>query len=128
MSKRQMIHFQLVNRNVADGYRSEGLRTDCEVMVYVNHKRAIKDGMEFFITANGSVVSKGLNGKIPHNYIEYIAPALQHGVSDTITSMNCKEGQKVDKNHWRAAVSLSVRSMKKYYHYNLKQTTETHGC
>ena len=106
MSKRQMIHFQLVNRSVADGYRSEGLRTDCEVMVYVNHKRAIKDGIEFFITANGSVVSKGLNGKIPQEYIEYIAPALQHEASDTMTRTNCREDQRVDKNHWRAAVSV----------------------
>jgi hypothetical protein len=113
MSKRKMIHFQLVSRKVADGYRSDGLRTNCEVMVYVDYQKAIRDGMRFFITTNGSIVSSGFEGNIPYNYVEYIVPAMKHSESEAskaidpseIWNASHREGIKIDERHWRAAVS-----------------------
>jgi 2'-phosphotransferase len=117
MSRRKMIHFQLVSREVADGFRSQGLRTNCEVMVYVDYQKAINDGMKFFVTTNCSIVSTGFDGEIPYKYVEYMVPALKHGclygsTERPLRDWNAayREGIKIDENHWCAAIAY-VSSM-----------------
>ena len=108
MSKRKMIHLQLVSRNLADGFRSDGLRANCEVMVYVDYQKAISDGMKFFVTTNGSMVTTGFDGNIPYSHVEYMVPAAD--CFDFLTeydggSAMHREGTKINESNWRATVS-----------------------
>ena len=42
---------------------------NCEAVVYLDANKAIKDGIQFFRTANGSIVSQVIYGHIHSKYI-----------------------------------------------------------
>uniref|UniRef100_A0A7S1KLI4 2'-phosphotransferase n=1 Tax=Percolomonas cosmopolitus TaxID=63605 RepID=A0A7S1KLI4_9EUKA len=67
---RQHIHF-------ASGMPGEngvisGMRSSCQVIVFVDMEAAMKDGIKFFRSANGVILSDGLNGTIPPQYFKRV--------------------------------------------------------
>ncbi|KAH7822468.1 putative phosphotransferase KptA [Monocercomonoides exilis] len=63
---RQYVHF-------ASGLPGEsgvisGMRGSANVLIYIDVEKAIKAGIEFFISENGVILSKGIEGTIPPCY------------------------------------------------------------
>ena len=48
-----------------------GQRTNCNMFVYVNMKHAMTDGIVFYESANGVILTEGFNGIIPAKYLSY---------------------------------------------------------
>ena len=69
-----MIHLVKVRKDLPRGYRAKGRRSKCEVLVYVDMAEAMKNGIRFFNTKNGSIVSHGAEGLIPFKYLTMIFP------------------------------------------------------
>ncbi len=66
--KRQYIHFALNDPN-KDNNVISGMRHNCEILIWVNIKEAIKNGYEFYISDNGVILSEGINGIILPKYL-----------------------------------------------------------
>lgn len=49
-----------------------GMRGTCEVIVHINFPRAVKGGIRFYRSTNGVILSDGVNGIIPSQYISSI--------------------------------------------------------
>ena len=69
--KRQHIHFA-VNDTKNDSQVISGMRTNCEVLIWIDIKKAINDGYEFFISDNGVILTEGKNGIIPPDYFSFV--------------------------------------------------------
>lgn len=67
--ERRYIHFRLSEDDVDIRY---------QVMIYIDIKKAMKDGIKFYKMENGSVVSEGLNGFISSDYFVKVCDAM-HG-------------------------------------------------
>lgn len=69
--KRQYIHFALNDPNRDINVKS-GMREDCEILVWVDIKEAMRDGYEFYISDNGVILSKGKDGLIHPKFLKII--------------------------------------------------------
>jgi len=49
-----------------------GMRKSAEVMIYLDMDKAMKDGIQFFISENKVILSKGLNGTIDPKYFLHV--------------------------------------------------------
>lgn len=49
-----------------------GIRHDCEALVFINMEKAMNDGIKFYESSNGVILSSGINGIINPKYIEKI--------------------------------------------------------
>ena len=59
----------------ASGFPNEvksGMRTDCEIFIYVNMTKAMEDGIEFRVSDNGVIMTKGINGILDPKYFTII--------------------------------------------------------
>uniref|UniRef100_A0A7S4PSX8 2'-phosphotransferase n=1 Tax=Alexandrium monilatum TaxID=311494 RepID=A0A7S4PSX8_9DINO len=68
MSNRNHVHFAPFEPG--DGRVISGMRTSCEVAIYVDLRRALGDGVPFFLSSNQVVLSPGLRGVVPSSYIK----------------------------------------------------------
>ncbi len=50
---------------------ASGKRHDNNLIVYVNMEKAMSDGIEFFESANGVILTEGVNGILPAKYLSY---------------------------------------------------------
>ncbi len=50
---------------------TSGKRHDNNLIVYVDMNKAIGDGIEFFESANGVILTEGINGILPAKYLTY---------------------------------------------------------
>jgi 2'-phosphotransferase len=50
---------------------ASGKRHDNNLIVYVNMELALADGIEFFESANGVILTEGINGILPAKYLTY---------------------------------------------------------
>jgi len=66
-SGRNHVHFAPFEPG--DGRVISGMRSSCEVAVYVDLRRALGDGVPFFLSSNQVVLSPGLQGAVPSRYI-----------------------------------------------------------
>lgn len=63
---RQHIH-------IAKGFdASSGKRNNCNLIVYVNMSQAMEDGIEFYESTNGVILTEGINGILPAKYLSYV--------------------------------------------------------
>ena len=53
-----ILHFELLNAN----------RYSCQLLIYVNLKAALKDGIKFYVSDNNVILSSGINGLLPPKY------------------------------------------------------------
>jgi len=63
--KRNHIHFATCDR--FEGNMS-GFRSSCEVLIYIDHRLAISDGIKFFVSSNGVVLTAGIHGILSPKY------------------------------------------------------------
>ena len=49
-----------------------GMRTDCEIFIYVDMKKAMEDGIEFRLSDNGVILTKGINSILEPKYLTII--------------------------------------------------------
>ena len=63
--ERQHIHLAK-GLNVASGKRF-----DANLIVYVNMQEAMGDGIEFYESANGVILTEGINGILPSKYLSF---------------------------------------------------------
>ena len=48
-----------------------GKRNDCNLLIYIDMKQAIEDGMQFFESENGVILTEGINGILPTKYLTF---------------------------------------------------------
>merc|ERR1712228_1170589 len=62
---RNHVHFGL-----SDCFKGavSGMRSSCEILIYLNMSLAMKDGIKFFLSDNNVILSHGLNGVIAPKY------------------------------------------------------------
>jgi len=63
--KRNHIHFATCER--FEGNLS-GFRSSCEVLIYIDHRLAMSDGIKFFVSSNGVVLTAGFRGVLSPKY------------------------------------------------------------
>ena len=73
LSRMKRNHVHLGTGLPQDGGVISGLRTSCEVAIYLNLPLALADGLPFFISANGVVLSPGnAKGVVEPKYFERV--------------------------------------------------------
>jgi len=50
---------------------ASGQRFDCNLIVFINMEQAIEDGIEFFESANGVILTEGIDGILPAKYLSF---------------------------------------------------------
>eukprot|EP00050_Salpingoeca_kvevrii_P021168 m.107191 g.107191 ORF g.107191 m.107191 type:complete len:208 (+) comp9209_c0_seq3:101-724(+) len=64
--KRNHIHF-------ANGRQAaSGMRHSCNVLIHLDLDKALEDGIKFYISANGVILSPGIDGAIPTKYFAHV--------------------------------------------------------
>jgi 2'-phosphotransferase len=71
---RQNVHFSVGNPGETV---TSGMRQNCEIAVYVDLPRAARDGVPFYRSQNNVLLSDGINGAVPPQYIERIVHIKQ---------------------------------------------------
>lgn len=71
--KRSHVHFA-VNDKMTNDKNQSGIRSNCQVLIYLDIGLAIDDGLEFFISENDVVLSQGIGkeGCIPPKYFQRV--------------------------------------------------------
>jgi len=67
MNARNHVHFAPFEPG--DGRVISGMRFNCEVAVFLDLRRALRDGVPFFLSTNQVLLSPGVNNIVPVNYI-----------------------------------------------------------
>ena len=55
-----------------------GVRTNCEVAIWVNLRQALEDGVPFYRSTNGVILTRGVNGTLPVKYIREVTGIHPH--------------------------------------------------
>jgi len=58
--KRTHIHFAITDDFIEGNKEQSGIRKNCEILIYLNMKLAMDDGIEFFMSDNKVILSKGV--------------------------------------------------------------------
>eukprot|EP01111_Echinosteliopsis_oligospora_P018513 TRINITY_DN8540_c0_g1_i1.p1 TRINITY_DN8540_c0_g1~~TRINITY_DN8540_c0_g1_i1.p1 ORF type:complete len:262 (-),score=80.06 TRINITY_DN8540_c0_g1_i1:14-799(-) len=73
LSKMKRNHIHLATGEYKDSGVISGMRGTCDLLVYIDTLSAILDGIEFYLSPNGVVLTEGVNGILP---IKYFAQVL----------------------------------------------------
>merc|ERR1719195_1353680 len=63
-------HVHCVPYDPSDERIISGMRRNCEVVLYLDLRRALRDGVPFFMSSNGVLLSPGIGGVIPAQYVQ----------------------------------------------------------
>ena len=63
---RNHVHFS--SFSPGDNRVISGMRTDCEIAIWIDLRRAIEDGVPFYLSSNQVILSPGINGAIDKKY------------------------------------------------------------
>ncbi|CAE7712864.1 unnamed protein product, partial [Symbiodinium sp. CCMP2592] len=78
---RKHIHFAMALPR--DQHRAtSGMRTDVEILIYLDISRALRDGMHLYVSTNSVVLSEGFNGCIPIDYMSKVQYMHRHCACD----------------------------------------------
>jgi len=69
---RSHIHFAISDDGIKGNQEQSGIRGNCEVLIYLNMKQAMNDGIEFFMSENKVVLSSGDKGLIDKRYFSKV--------------------------------------------------------
>eukprot|EP00732_Lithocolla_globosa_P007545 Lithocolla_globosa_v1_NODE_9772_length_670_cov_5.819512.p1 type:complete len:200 gc:universal NODE_9772_length_670_cov_5.819512:613-14(-) len=72
LNKMKRNHIHLASGLFGEEGVTSGMRGSANVFIYVDTAKAIVDGMTFFRSANGVILTEGFNGEIPLRYIEKV--------------------------------------------------------
>lgn len=68
--ERTHIHFAITEDIIKGNQQQSGIRSNCQVLIYLDMKKAMEDGLEFYLSDNNVVLSPGDNdGIISSKYI-----------------------------------------------------------
>ncbi len=67
LNRMERQHIHIAKNNDAPS----GKRSSCNLIVYVNMSSAMDDGIEFYESANGVILTEGINGILPPKYLTY---------------------------------------------------------
>jgi len=57
---RSHIHFAITDDFVAGNQQQSGLRSNCQILIYLDMEKAMNDGIEFYMSSNKVVLSQGV--------------------------------------------------------------------
>ena len=57
---RTHIHFAINDDFIKGNQEQSGIRYNCEVLIYINMDKAMKDGIDFYISENSVILSQGV--------------------------------------------------------------------
>ncbi|KAJ3034668.1 hypothetical protein HDV00_004807 [Rhizophlyctis rosea] len=77
---RQHIHF--ASGKFGEEGVISGMRKTCDLFIYVDVKQALDDGIKFQRSANGVILTSGLNGVLPPKYFLKV----EDGAGNTVSS------------------------------------------
>ncbi|ORX43234.1 phosphotransferase KptA/Tpt1 [Piromyces finnis] len=72
LSTRGRTHIHFASGLFGDKNVISGMRYNYEVAIYIDSKKAMDDGMEFFLSENGVILSSGFNNIINKKYFQKI--------------------------------------------------------
>lgn len=49
-----------------------GMRKTCDVLIYIDIKKAISDGIDFYVSENGVILTEGIHGILPPTYFTHV--------------------------------------------------------
>eukprot|EP01114_Cavostelium_apophysatum_P023443 TRINITY_DN8829_c0_g1_i1.p1 TRINITY_DN8829_c0_g1~~TRINITY_DN8829_c0_g1_i1.p1 ORF type:complete len:224 (+),score=36.21 TRINITY_DN8829_c0_g1_i1:107-778(+) len=84
LSKMKRNHIHLAAGEYGSANVISGMRGNCNLLIYVDMEQAIKDGIAFFESPNGVILTDGINGVLPPKYFSHVlkAPGFQPFDSD----------------------------------------------
>lgn len=60
---RSHIHFAITDDFISGNQQQSGIRSNCQVLIYLDMKKAMDDGIEFYISENKVVLSAGVGSE-----------------------------------------------------------------
>jgi 2'-phosphotransferase len=72
LSKMGRTHIHFAKGMVDDQDVISGMRSSCQVFIFVNTSKCSDDQIEFFESANGVILTSGLNGILPPKYFSHV--------------------------------------------------------
>lgn len=72
LKRMQRNHVHFARGLPADNGVISGIRSDCEVMIYLDVGKALADGMKLFVSENGVILTEGFDGVVPPEYFAKI--------------------------------------------------------
>lgn len=64
-------HIHFTNKDKFDD-KTSGFRESSQILIYIDFKRSIDDGIKFYKSENNVILSSGINGSIPSKYFQKI--------------------------------------------------------
>jgi 2'-phosphotransferase len=61
--------------HLAAGYKEDvlsGMRANCDLIIEIDLKTAMHDGIAFFLSENNVILTKGINGILPTKYFKRV--------------------------------------------------------
>ncbi|XP_050236653.1 uncharacterized protein LOC126686575 isoform X2 [Mercurialis annua] len=72
LKRMQRLHVHFAGGLPSDGEVISGMRRDVNVLIYLDVKKALEDGMKLYISDNRVILTEGFDGVVPIKYIEKI--------------------------------------------------------
>lgn len=72
LSKMKRNHIHFTTSLPQDGQAISGMRKSCEVAIYLDIEKAMADGIKFYLSNNGVILTEGLNGVITEEYFQKV--------------------------------------------------------
>lgn len=66
-------HIHLTTQEIGENVIS-GMRKNCEVMIHIDFRRAMNDGIKFYRSSNNVILTRGINdsGTLPSEYVAHV--------------------------------------------------------
>ena len=72
LNKMKRSHIHLAIGEIDDENVISGMRKTAKVMIYIDMKKAMDDGIKFYLSTNNVILTKGNDGVIDHKYFEKV--------------------------------------------------------
>lgn len=69
------------------------MRGTCDIIIEIDMESAMKDGIEFFISANNVILTEGIDGLLPAKYFKKVMKR-----DGTIIQEQVHHEEKIEKN------------------------------
>ncbi|CAG8531460.1 12030_t:CDS:2 [Funneliformis mosseae] len=87
LSKMNRTHIHFATGKWGDQNVKSGMRANCDVYIYINVYEAMKDGIEFYRSSNGVILTKGDKGTLDKRYFLKVVDRnekILYGQSDSV--------------------------------------------
>lgn len=74
---RSHIHFAISDDFTIGNLKQSGIRSNCQVLIYLDMRKAMDDGIEFYMSDNKVVLSQGIDGVIDKKYFIKVVDKLK---------------------------------------------------